>query len=219
VSLAGLFLLADPEVCVLDGAPPGFRGTLKQLTWPKKETRELPTGAVINAKPVTRSLVYMTAPPHKLMLIVRLEFNARAKDDQDSNVRFAPGSVRLVAPKKTDSGTTEPGDYYPVGTLEKGLDRPALYLSKPDDFIFVISSGAAETKPGVDLVYVLDDDLVKDHKVASGLFLEFKRLVRFDLGGKEVTAWKAPEIKKEGEFFGTRHQVDVELIPAKPPGT
>ena len=216
VSIAGIFYLsADPIVNATDGASINGRNLLSPpFPLKQKETKEIQTGIQL-MKPVMRKLYYMTAPANKMMVIIRLEFGQRAKDDEDSNIRFSPGSARMVAPKN-DSGVMAPADFYPIGTLEKGWEHPTLYVNKPDDFLFVRFKQGSETKPGVDLVYVVDEKTFqKDKKIADGTFFEFKRMVREDLSRKEMKPWTPPEVK-EGETFGAVHPLSIEM---KPPNT
>lgn len=97
--------------------------------------------------------------------------------DSDNRVRFSLSSFRLVANGK---------NHFPIALLQ-GTNQ-AIH-QRADDFLIM------EGGKGVDLIFEVDpDDLVgaeialdnPEARVARGVFLEFKRLSRADLAGKEV---------------------------------
>ena len=130
----------------------------------------------------------------QLCLAVRIVFGPGAAD-KDGNVRFSPGSCRmLVHDPQADDPEKEFQNYYPIGTLE-GTDR--LLLNKLDDFLY-----CAQGK-GADLVYLLPKRLFgtkTELSVPRGSFLEIKRWARIDLSGKSIE----PALTASAEVAVTR---------------
>ena len=159
---------------------------------------------------------------NEVLVVARVMFT-RAAPDKDGNVRFSPGSIRLVAP-------TGPGadaamvNYYPVGTVD---DAKVLHASAMDDFLFVEARGADR---GADLAFLVDKAAFEPTqgqalKFLPGTFLEVKRMARVDLGGQDVkppTAYKASENikvlrkKQPAQPEATAAQPEA---PAAQPGT
>jgi hypothetical protein len=116
----------------------------------------------------------------QLLLAVRIAFGPGAAD-KDGNIRFSPGSCRMLIhdPQGDDAESFQ--NCYPIGTLE-GTDR--LLLNKLDDFLY-----CAQGK-GADLVYLVPQlSLEKknaEFSVPRGSFLEVKRWARVDLSGKSI---------------------------------
>lgn len=123
---------------------------------------------------------------NQVLVVARLMF-ARSATDSDGLIRFSPASVRMVARQGTGANA-EWVNYYPIGTIDNGQ---VLYTSAPDDFLFVDAKSADR---GVDLAYLVDKSGFAEGgagpgspvTVAEGTFLEFKRMSRHDLGGKQV---------------------------------
>ena len=95
----------------------------------------------------------------------------------------------------SSSGSLEPANYYPIGTLEPGTPYPSLYADKLDDYLLVPMNRAAEIRPGIDAVFMVDKDtfLTKDRKkIEDGAFIEIKRMFREEIGGKPVSAGALP---------------------------
>jgi hypothetical protein len=126
------------------------------------------------------------------LLVVRVQFDPGTGDVEKSQrfVRFSMGSIRLVVPSQ-DEGTKS---IYPVGTVEAGT---TLLTNRMDDFIFTNEGSAA------DVAFVVRNDEVfanggkpvegKPLKIADGVFIEVKRLVREELGGKDVKEGITPD--------------------------
>lgn len=136
---------------------------------------------------------------NQVLVIARVMFN-RSAADSDGLVRFSPASVRMVAQKGTGANA-EWVNYYPVGTVD---NSQTLYSNAPDDFLFVDGKSADR---GVDLAYLVDKAGFTDGGtspgskmiVADGTFLEFKRMARQDLSGKEI---KPPPAYKPSDKVG-----------------
>jgi len=136
-------------------------------------------GGCIGVRPVGQGKQKDLAPrkPQKgyHFLIVRVHFSRDDADPKMSVVAFSPASIRLVANRT---------NYYPIGSYEAGT----LFLSQPDDMQFITQDYSA------DMVFeVRDEDVLadpkateKDRKIARGVFVEVKRLARFDLGDTRV---------------------------------
>lgn len=99
--------------------------------------------------------------------------------DTDGRVRFSLSSFRLFAGGK---------NYFPVAWL-RDHDGPQAVFQRADDFLFL------DKEKVIDLVFSVDTESLvgKDTpaegtevKVASGAFLEFKRLSRATLSGQEL---------------------------------
>jgi hypothetical protein len=121
-----------------------------------------------------------------LILVIRVLFSSSAADD-DKNVRFSTGSVRLVV---------NGADHYPLGTLD---ESGVLRMDKPDDPLFV---GVGGGDAAADVVFylpkadVLDADSIK--KTPSGaatpaVFLEVKRMAAVDLSGMKLSPAQSPD--------------------------
>jgi len=125
--------------------------------------------------------------------VVRTFFDRTAADagvgSGGSIIRLSPGAVRLVTKgvPPDGGGELEWVNYYPIGTLD---DARYLFLSRPDDFLFLNPGGKPEGQnKGVDFVfYVNPQGFVAGEpaKITDGTFLEVKRSARVDLGGMEV---------------------------------
>ena len=121
---------------------------------------------------------------NQLLLIVRMMLS-RSATDKDGLVRFSPGSVRLVA-RQGSGADAEWVNYYPIGTVD---DAKFLYGSAPDDFLFIDSKSADR---GADFAFLVDKAGFAEGGqggpmvVADGTFVEFKRMARQPLGGKEI---------------------------------
>lgn len=122
-----------------------------------------------------------------VLLVARIVFN-RSSSEVDHFVRFSPGSVRLVGMQKDqDTGQEAMADYYPWGVVQNGK----LYVTKPDDFLFVDLSKVEHC--AVDLLYVVDkSEISSGNRLAPGSFIEVKRTFREDLAGKPVLAEPKP---------------------------
>src|SRR5665213_1500351 len=177
-------------------------------------------------QPILRKTDIDNARSGQIMLVVRLYFGIDATDRDDGLVRFSTGSVRILGYKQgTDPVTGKTGliphDYFPIGTLEfdsKHPELPILFADKPDDYLMVDVRGhPADTRPGVDLVFVVEKAGFlqgSSRTIASGSFLEYKRMIREDLGGKKVAgAWLRPDTNKE--TIDILHQT-AEFIPTAP---
>lgn len=121
-------------------------------------------------------------PPAKLMpgegqslVVVRMVFKRDAAE-KDNRIRFGLGNIRLVAGGK---------NYFPTAVLRD--DNTAIF-QRADDFLFV------DGDKGIDAVFIVDNDaFFKDGKtedaevkVSDRAFVEFKRLSRVSIGGKDV---------------------------------
>ena len=117
------------------------------------------------------------------LLVVRIMF-AQTAADADLNVRFSPGSIRIVSrdPSVTDANVAK--DYYPIGTME-GTGR--IFVNKVDDYLFCKQGN------GADVVFIVPKGLV-DSKgtVRDGTFIEVKRDARVDLSGMKVDPTLTP---------------------------
>ncbi|MFN4244419.1 MAG: hypothetical protein ACK4PI_14420 [Tepidisphaerales bacterium] len=118
----------------------------------------------------------LRAEPGKTLVMVRVIVRNDATDS-DNRVRFSLANFRLVAGGQ---------NYYPVALL-RGT-RQAVH-QRADDFLIM------EGGKGVDLVFEVNPDHLvgpdvdirsPEARVARGVFLEFKRLSRASLAGKEV---------------------------------
>jgi len=185
-------------------------GSLKFIDHDYKEIRKLdlkgfPTGGGTEIKPNAK----------QLLLIVRVTFTRYASDG-DHWVRFSPGSARLVT-RAANGAEGEMMDNYPIGTVDAAK---TLYLSKPDDFLL------AKDDTGVDFAYLIDKaSLVgggaqsASMKVADGVFFEFKRLARYDLGTKPISGnYKASPTVKVERKLATAGQVAAAAAEAEKPG-
>jgi hypothetical protein len=115
--------------------------------------------------------------------------------DEDKNVRFSTGMIRLVA-----NGT----DYYPLGTLD---EAGVLRVNKPDDPLVVgVSDGdhAADVVFDVPKADVLTGGVVTKTAAgvpvsetfgsfAPGVFLDVKRMARIDLSSVKIVPPQAPD--------------------------
>src|SRR5207245_496313 len=105
--------------------------------------------------------------------------------------------IRLVA-KSTEINPPRFKNFFPIGTLEGGR---ILYVNAPDDYLFVPGD-----KSG-DLVFDGDEDGVfmpadtsdksAPRRIASGVFLEVKRLARVSLAG--MTAQRGIQLSDQVE--------------------
>lgn len=165
-------------------------GKTPQVTLPEKGVvfridQDLSKGAVDAELPSLhqRPVPYVRNPAHT-QLVVRIMFGKDAADT-DGLVRLSLGSVRLVADHE---------NHFPIGTVEGGK---TLYLSKIDDPLFV---DVKQADAGVDFFFDIEDGskllsgTVKDaaQKVKDGVFVEVKRMARFDLGGQDVVVGLTP---------------------------
>jgi hypothetical protein len=173
VSVLGIYTVPSTDLTVLDQYDP--------------KMRDHPLDAIGVIANLDKGAKGSTIEADKMLLVVRTQFSADLADA--NNFRFSPGTIRLVAPQTI--GTTEQGDYYPIGTLENNT----LYIDKPDDYLFLNLSGGDRV---VDLVFMVDrwkDAQQKTVKQMPSLsFLEVKRLARVDLEGKPIDT-KAPDTK------------------------
>jgi hypothetical protein len=152
----------------------------------------------------------------QIFFIVRMLFPRSSSEKADNLMRVSTGNVRLVAQQKDESGTLQPHDYYPWGTVEGGN---VLIMDKPDDFLIV--DMAESDSRAVDFLFVVDKDgfLTPDSKgatlkIADGVFVEFKRMAREDFSGKVVAATPAP---LNGVALGVMHPPVQPGLP-QPPG-
>ena len=114
----------------------------------------------------------ITSTPTEMLFVVRVNMHGSTVDG-DRLFRFSPGAIRLVANGR---------DFHPIGTLE---DAKLLVSNRIDDFIF------AKPEQGrpvcFDLVFKLPKDAFAVDAsettltVKDGVFIEIKRLARFDL--------------------------------------
>lgn len=149
----------------------------------------------------------------EMFLVVRLMFHPAA-EDPDGMVRLSPATCRLVAPKG-GRGEDEQDwtDYYPIGTLD---NASKLYLNKIDDYLFVTLK---EGEKGADLVYRLPKSEF-EKQAPPGSFLEIKRLERFALGGKAVSANLKPDPNiavMRKTFITNPPEEEQPATPPKPP--
>ena len=148
---------------------------------------------------------------NQVLLIVRMMF-ARPATDKDGLVRFSPGSVRLVA-RQGSGADAEWVNYFPVGTVD---DAKFLYGSPPDDFLFVDSKSADR---GADFAFLVDKVGFAEGAqggpmvVADGTFVEFKRMARQPLGGKDI---KAPSAYKPSDKILVMRKKMVGQTPGQP---
>lgn len=171
----------------------------------------------------------------RILVAIRVIFGPNAADP-DGIVRFSPGSVRLVtrAPAPGGGQETQFVDYFPVGTLD---DAHFLYISRPDDFLFVNDKADKRIDPvtakevpldsskdkGADLVFWVQKKGFVDPpnpkpgqvmKVAPETFLEVKRMARMDLSGQEIR----PNIKPDPQIALVR-KIAVVKGPTTGPST
>ena len=154
---------------------------LPQVNEGDAEIKQLRAGALRILKPSLQS------DAQNEIVVIRLMFT-RGAADTDGIVRFAPGSIRLLA-----NGT----NYFPIGSLDTA---GVLRINKPDDAIAV---GVTDTDHGADMVFFLpksgvlhqatDKDGNTSEKFVDGSFLEVKRETRIDLSGVTFVAPQAPD--------------------------
>lgn len=116
----------------------------------------------------------LTPAEGQFLVVARLKF-ARDAAEKDGKVRFGLGNIRLVAGGK---------NYFPVAVLR---DDTTAIFQRADDFLIV------DGDRGIDAVFSVDESFFKDGKtddaemkVADGVFVEFKRLSRTGIGGKDI---------------------------------
>jgi uncharacterized membrane protein len=150
--------------------------------------------------------------PNQVLVIARVMFG-RGAADSDGFVKFSPAMVRLVARQGTGAGA-QWVDYYPIGTVD---NAQVLYGSSLDDFLFVDAKGADK---GADFAFLVDKSGFAEGGqggplvVSDGTFIEFKRIARQDLSGKQI---KTPDKYKAAENIQVMRKKQAEAPPAPAP--
>jgi hypothetical protein len=143
-----------------------------------------------------------SAAANGVLVIVRVQVDKNATDENGSLFRFSTGSVRLVT---HDKETGKAHDYYALGTMDN-FQGGTLWPNHISDPLF-IDNGKAD---GVDLLFSVEDraELLENAAtpkkggaapaapsggtIREGTFIEVKRLARVDLGGMPAeTNWTA----------------------------
>ena len=140
-----------------------------------------------------------TAEEGNVLLVVRTVLHQDDSDDKTNVVAFGPANVRLVTP---DSSSGKWKNHFPIGTIELGK---ALYVSLPDDYLFVPGGKAVDLAFEVKASDVFEkaDEPGKERTIRKGVLFEFKRFARQDLSGMEASATLKPGdnvevLRKEG---------------------
>ncbi|HWE03431.1 MAG TPA: CvpA family protein [Tepidisphaeraceae bacterium] len=197
VTVAGVFTvpqvrLSDPELIGVRPTPPKVAPPLVKIR-EIRHVERLPKSEKI-LKTTKIQIVGPGVDPinhdKQILVVVRLEFGQAAADTEDARIRFSPGAVRLVANQADASGKLHPFDYYPLGTVEGTGDGPVLYVDKLDDFLVIPLHPTREGAPAVDLLYAVDaKGFSAGGKIDPDVFVEFKRMSRVSLSGKEPEPW------------------------------
>lgn len=164
VHIVGALMQVDPERWSMSNADVGIRGNSRNPQPPPLDPQRKP-------------------PEGKTLLVVRTHFSRDDADKKTNMVNLSAANIRLVA-KSTETTPARFKNYFPIGTLEGGQ---ILYVSAPDDFLFVPADKSA------DLVFEVDEDGVftpadssdrsAPRRIQQGVFLEVKRLARVSLAG------------------------------------
>lgn len=158
----------------------------------------------------------LTAGEGQVLLTVRVTLGSDAAD-ADRKVRFSIYSFRLCAGGK---------NYFPVAYLHAGPDGPEAVFRRADDFLIM--------DPGrpLDLVFSVDPEALlgtgasidaADAKIAQGgtltsqlpPFLEFKRLSRVTLAGKDLQPAEAYDADPAALYGPLHRQGWPEAVRAK----
>lgn len=124
--------------------------------------------------------------PDHVFLVVRAKLHRDDSDDKTDAISFGPANVRLVTPDSTSGNPPKRWkNHFPIGTIELGK---ALYVSLPDDYLFVPADKAVDLvfEVKAEDVFAGGDDKEPARTVRDGVLFEFKRFARTELGGESA---------------------------------